>query len=190
MVAHAYNHNTEQSCHEFRISLCHIVSSRLAWATKWDCVSKKQKQNKANPKKFSKRPTKIPRWNGPVVAHAFNPSTWEAEAGGSLSSRTAWSTEWVPGQPGLHRQTLSQQTKRKKKERKKERKKETKKQRKKETKCVLIYLWISSSYVAQASPVQIFFFSCSACLWGLLPPSANLGFVLEASSICTTLIWA
>jgi hypothetical protein len=28
-----------------------------------------------------------------VVAHAFNPSTWEAEAGGSLSSRPAWPTE-------------------------------------------------------------------------------------------------
>jgi hypothetical protein len=27
-----------------------------------------------------------------VVAHAFNPSTWEAEAGGFLSSRPAWST--------------------------------------------------------------------------------------------------
>jgi hypothetical protein len=27
-----------------------------------------------------------------VVAHAFNPSTWEAEAGGSLNSRPAWST--------------------------------------------------------------------------------------------------
>jgi hypothetical protein len=35
-----------------------------------------------------------------MVAHAFNPSTWEAEAGGFLSSRPAWSTEWVPGQPG------------------------------------------------------------------------------------------
>ena len=35
-----------------------------------------------------------------VVAHAFNPSIWEAEAGGSQS---------VPGQPGLlHRETLSQ----------------------------------------------------------------------------------
>jgi hypothetical protein len=32
-----------------------------------------------------------------VVAHAFNPSTWEAEAGGFLSSRPAWSAEWVPG---------------------------------------------------------------------------------------------
>jgi hypothetical protein len=46
-----------------------------------------------------------------VVAHAFNPSTWEAEAGGFLSSRPAWSTEWVLGQPGLHRETLSRKTK-------------------------------------------------------------------------------
>jgi hypothetical protein len=28
-----------------------------------------------------------------VVAHAFNPSTGEAEAGGFLSSRPAWSTK-------------------------------------------------------------------------------------------------
>jgi hypothetical protein len=28
-----------------------------------------------------------------VVVHAFNPSTREAEAGGFLSSRPAWSTE-------------------------------------------------------------------------------------------------
>jgi hypothetical protein len=28
-----------------------------------------------------------------VVAHAFNPRIWEAEAGGFLSSRPAWSTE-------------------------------------------------------------------------------------------------
>jgi major histocompatibility complex class I len=28
-----------------------------------------------------------------VVAHAFDPSTWEAEAGGFLSLRPAWSTE-------------------------------------------------------------------------------------------------
>jgi hypothetical protein len=27
-----------------------------------------------------------------VVVHAFNPSTWEGEAGGFLSSRPAWST--------------------------------------------------------------------------------------------------
>jgi major histocompatibility complex class I len=28
-----------------------------------------------------------------VVAHAFNPSTWEAEAGRFLNLRPAWSTE-------------------------------------------------------------------------------------------------
>ena len=42
-----------------------------------------------------------------VVAHTLNPSTWEAEAGESLGSRPAWSTEWVPGQPGIHREILS-----------------------------------------------------------------------------------
>jgi hypothetical protein len=50
-----------------------------------------------------------------VVAHTFNPSTWEAEAGGFLSSRPAWSIERVPGQPGLHRETLSQKKKKEKK---------------------------------------------------------------------------
>jgi hypothetical protein len=87
----------------------------------------------------------------PQTIHAFNPRTQEAEVGGSLSSRPAWSTErvqtseryivrpclkqekskhnldcfllrsvssrpaWstegVPGQPGLHRETLSQKNK-------------------------------------------------------------------------------
>jgi hypothetical protein len=47
------------------------------------------------------------RFSQAVVVHAFSPSTWEAEAGGFLSSRPAWSTEWVPGQPEIHRETLS-----------------------------------------------------------------------------------
>jgi hypothetical protein len=58
-------------------------------------------------------------WPG-MVAHAFTPSTWEAQAAGFLSSRSVWSTEWVPGQPGLHRETLSRKTKKKKKKKKKE----------------------------------------------------------------------
>jgi hypothetical protein len=41
-----------------------------------------------------------------VVAYTFIPSTGEAEAGGSLSSRPAWSIAQVLGQPGLHRKTL------------------------------------------------------------------------------------
>jgi hypothetical protein len=56
--------------------------------------------------------------NQAVVAHAFNPSTWEAEAGGFLNSRPAWSTERVPEQPGLHREILSRKTKKKKKKQK------------------------------------------------------------------------
>jgi hypothetical protein len=47
-----------------------------------------------------------------VVVHTFNPSTWEAEEGGFLSLRPARSTQWVPGQPGLYRETLSWKTKR------------------------------------------------------------------------------
>jgi hypothetical protein len=43
-----------------------------------------------------------------MVAHTLNPSILEAEAGRFLSSRPAWSTKWIPGQPGLYRETLSQ----------------------------------------------------------------------------------
>jgi hypothetical protein len=46
-----------------------------------------------------------------MVGHAFNPSTREAEAGRFLSSKPAWSTKWVPGHPGLYRETLSQKNK-------------------------------------------------------------------------------
>jgi hypothetical protein len=63
-----------------------------------------------------------------VVAHAFNPSTWEAEAGGFLSSRPAWSTKGFPGQPGLYKETLSQKKKKKKKKKKEKKKKERKKE--------------------------------------------------------------
>jgi hypothetical protein len=49
-----------------------------------------------------------------LVAHTFNLSTWEA--GRFLSSRPAWSTKWVLRQPGLHRETLSRKTKKKKKD--------------------------------------------------------------------------
>jgi hypothetical protein len=61
----------------------------------------------------------------------FNPNTWEAEAGRFLSLRPAWSTEWVPGQPGLYRETLSRKTKKSKRRKKKEKRKKKKEKRKK-----------------------------------------------------------
>ena len=33
-----------------------------------------------------------------LVAHAFDPSTWKAEAGGSLTLRPGWSTEFEDSQ--------------------------------------------------------------------------------------------
>jgi hypothetical protein len=48
------------------------------------------------------------------VAHAFNPSTREAEAGGFLSSEASLVYR-VPGQSELYRETLSRKTKKKKK---------------------------------------------------------------------------
>ena len=42
-------------------------------------------------KTFSSRLDKIKRSYKPVVVHTFNPNTWEAEAGGSVSSKPAWS---------------------------------------------------------------------------------------------------
>lgn len=39
----------------------------------------------------------------------------EAKAGESISSRSIWSSEQVPGQPSLHRNTLSPKTKQKQK---------------------------------------------------------------------------
>jgi hypothetical protein len=59
-----------------------------------------------------------------MVVHAFNPSTWEAEAGEFLSSRPAWSTKWVPGQPVLYRETLSQKQNKTNKQKNKQTKKE------------------------------------------------------------------
>jgi hypothetical protein len=67
-----------------------LVLLRVSWLCKWTL-------------KKSSQPG--------MVAHAFNPSTWEAEAGEFLSSRPAWSTEWIPGQPGLHSVTLSRKKK-------------------------------------------------------------------------------
>uniref|UniRef100_A0A8C6HYG5 Uncharacterized protein n=1 Tax=Mus spicilegus TaxID=10103 RepID=A0A8C6HYG5_MUSSI len=58
-------------------------SSKTARTTQRNPVLKNRNRKQTNKKQ--KKPG--------VVAHAFNPSTREAEAGGFLSSRPAWSTE-------------------------------------------------------------------------------------------------
>jgi hypothetical protein len=46
-----------------------------------------------------------------VVVHTFNPSTWEAETGGFVSSRPAWSTEWVQSETkAIQRNPVSKKT--------------------------------------------------------------------------------
>jgi hypothetical protein len=67
------------------------------------------------------------------MAHAFNPSTREAEAGRFLSLRPAGSTKWIPGQSGLYRETLSQKKKKKKERNKKEKEKKEKRSKRDET---------------------------------------------------------
>jgi hypothetical protein len=88
----------------------HMDSAALLWM--WKCSKLKVANSHVKPLvHFVKRMTTQPG----VVAHAFNPSTWEAEAGRFLISRPAWSTKWVPGQPELYREILSGKTKKKKK---------------------------------------------------------------------------
>jgi hypothetical protein len=53
------------------------------------------------------------------VAHAFNLSTWEAEAGGFLSSRPAWSTVSSRTARATQRNPVSKNQKKKKKKKKK-----------------------------------------------------------------------
>jgi hypothetical protein len=69
-----------------------------------------------------------------MVVHTFNPSTLEAEteAGRFLSSRPAWSTELVPGQPGLYRETLSQKREEKRREEKRREEKRREEKRREE----------------------------------------------------------
>jgi hypothetical protein len=53
-----------------------------------------------------------------VVAHAFNPSTWEAEAGGFLSSRPAWlQSEFQDSQSYTEKPCLEKPKKKKRAER-------------------------------------------------------------------------
>jgi hypothetical protein len=46
-----------------------------------------------------------------VVATTFNPCTWEPEAGEDMNLKPSCSTELLPGQPVLHKETLFQNNK-------------------------------------------------------------------------------
>lgn len=48
----------------------------------------------------------------------LNPSTWEAKEGEFLNSRPTWSTEPVPEEPELHKETLCEKNQRGKRKRK------------------------------------------------------------------------
>jgi hypothetical protein len=86
-----------------------------------------------------------------VVVHTFNSSTQEAGTSESLSLRPAWSTERVPGQQRLHRETMSSTNKQTTtitttKEREEEREGGKKKRREKEggvlnAFCVMRWMW-------------------------------------------------
>jgi hypothetical protein len=79
VVAHAFYPNTLEA--EADGSL----NSRPAWS-----IEQVPEQPGAATQRNSALKT---RESQAVVAHTFNPSTWEAEAGRFLSSRPAWSTE-------------------------------------------------------------------------------------------------
>jgi hypothetical protein len=57
-------------------------------------LEQQQQKNKKNKKtKKTKNKKQKQKKNNQPGSVAFNPSTWEAEAGGFLSLRPAWSTE-------------------------------------------------------------------------------------------------
>jgi hypothetical protein len=82
------------------------VHEGLALARPWGCLSLSFLSSEL----YISALSKLNGNKSHMVAHTFHPSTQEAEAGGSLSSRSAWSTEWVLGQPGQHRATMSWKT--------------------------------------------------------------------------------
>jgi hypothetical protein len=133
-----------------------------------------------------------------VVAHTFNTSTWEAKAGGFLSSRPAWSTEWVPGQPGLHRGEKQNKTKPKPKT-KKNKKQKTKTKTKKKTvskkprekKVVLIARTLTELrqrlYLDKAW-MEIYFF-----IWSTIHSMQRILFIVEKQekidiNVCPTIL--
>jgi hypothetical protein len=95
-------------CYTLRLSPLYlrVVSSPrpnlgLAWTKSWRWARVL----------YTSAVTLVRRFKGwRVVVHTLDSSTWEAEAGKSTSLRPVWPTDWISGQPGLYRETLSQTT--------------------------------------------------------------------------------
>jgi hypothetical protein len=84
----ANNDATESILGCLEISSAKEINPLFAILPQAKMLRRRQKEGRKQPHsllKYHKKPG--------VVAHAFNPSTWEAEAGGFLSSRPAWSTK-------------------------------------------------------------------------------------------------
>jgi hypothetical protein len=105
------------------------------------------------------------------------PSTWEAEAGGFWVQ--AWSTEWVPGQPGLHRETCLEKPKTKKPQ-------TTKKKNKEKYLSAILYtslfLITKSHPVMSAFPHEVF---CTIMLlsFGAIEPTHSRPVLYNISSM-------
>jgi hypothetical protein len=75
--------------------ICKQKTCRVRTKEKINALTKNYYTHRHTHTSLSKNKTKQNKTKNrqAVVVHAFNPSTWEAEAGGFLSSRSAWSTK-------------------------------------------------------------------------------------------------
>ena len=88
-----------------------VFQSLIISHNRGKCLSESQTENKQTTKK-TKQEQKTKKNKKTIKnPNTFNPSSRELETGRFLSLWPAWSTKWVPGQPGLYRETLSQKTK-------------------------------------------------------------------------------
>jgi hypothetical protein len=79
---------------------CHLLASKGTASTYTNLHLETHNQNK-----------QINKLSWVVMVYAFNFSIWKVEAGRSLGSRPAWSTERVPGEPKLYKKPYLEQQK-------------------------------------------------------------------------------
>ena len=74
------------------------------------------------------------------MVHTFNTSTWEAESGGFLNSRPAWSTEFQDSQGYTEKPCLEKPKKKRKEKKRKEKKRKEKKRKEKKKSIYFMYM--------------------------------------------------